>query len=104
MRAAVDAGFDVVLTTGGTGLSPPTSHPRPRGPSLEREAPGIAEAVRRFGEPTGAHVSSVRGHAGIRRTHADREPALLDRRGAGRAGGARPAPPARGQPAGEVTM
>jgi molybdenum cofactor synthesis domain-containing protein len=46
MRAAVDAGFDVVLTTGGTGLSPTDVTPEATRAVLEREAPGIAERLR----------------------------------------------------------
>jgi molybdenum cofactor synthesis domain-containing protein len=65
MRAAVDAGFDVVLTTGGTGLSPTDVTPEATRAVLEREAPGIAEAVRRFGAENGVPTSVLsRGLAG----------------------------------------
>ena len=40
LRAAVDIGFDVVLTTGGTGLSPTDVTPEATRRVLEREAPG----------------------------------------------------------------
>ena len=43
---AVDLGFDVVLTTGGTGLSPTDVTPEATQRVLEREAPGLAEAMR----------------------------------------------------------
>ena len=49
LREAVDGGVDVVLTTGGTGLSPTDVTPEATGRVLEREAPGLAEAVRRYG-------------------------------------------------------
>ena len=49
LREAVDGGIDVVLTTGGTGLSPTDVTPEATGRVLEREAPGLAEAVRRYG-------------------------------------------------------
>jgi molybdenum cofactor synthesis domain-containing protein len=64
LRAAVAGGADVVLTTGGTGLSPTDVTPEATRTVLEREAPGIAEAVRRYGE--GAVPTSVlsRGTAG----------------------------------------
>jgi molybdenum cofactor synthesis domain-containing protein len=49
LREAVAGGADVVLTTGGTGLSPTDVTPEATRAVLEREAPGIAEAVRRYG-------------------------------------------------------
>lgn len=65
LRAAVDAHFDVVLTTGGTGLSPTDVTPEATGSVLEREAPGIAEAVRRYGTANGVPTSVLsRGLAG----------------------------------------
>jgi molybdenum cofactor synthesis domain-containing protein len=65
LRAAVDAHFDVVLTTGGTGLSPTDVTPEATGSVLEREAPGIAEAVRRYGAENGVPTSVLsRGLAG----------------------------------------
>jgi molybdenum cofactor synthesis domain-containing protein len=64
LRAAVDARFDVVLTTGGTGLSPTDVTPEATRAVLEREAPGIAEAVRRYGEPQVPTSVLSRGLAG----------------------------------------
>jgi molybdenum cofactor synthesis domain-containing protein len=65
LRAAVDAGLDVVLTTGGTGLSPTDVTPEATRRVLEREAPGIAEAVRRYGAEHGVPTSVLsRGLAG----------------------------------------
>jgi molybdenum cofactor synthesis domain-containing protein len=65
LRAAVDVGFDVVLTTGGTGLSPTDVTPEATRRVIEREAPGIAEAIRRYGVENGVPTSVLsRGLAG----------------------------------------
>ncbi|MGY1811823.1 MogA/MoaB family molybdenum cofactor biosynthesis protein [Blastococcus sp. SYSU D00820] len=67
LRAAVDAGVDVVLTTGGTGLSPTDVTPEATRGVLEREAPGLAEAVRRYGAekvPTAVLSRGIAGTAG----------------------------------------
>ena len=64
LRAAVDAGIEVVLTTGGTGLSPTDVTPEATRDVLEREAPGIADAVRRYGAPQVPTAVLSRGLAG----------------------------------------
>ena len=65
LRAAVDVGFDVILTTGGTGLSPTDVTPEATRRVIEREAPGLAEAVRRYGVDNGVPTSALsRGLAG----------------------------------------
>ena len=67
LREAVDSGADVVLTTGGTGLSPTDVTPEATRAVLEREAPGIAEAVRRYGStavPTSVLSRGLAGTAG----------------------------------------
>ena len=64
LREAVASGADVVLTTGGTGLSPTDVTPEATREVLEREAPGIAEAVRRYGEGKVSTSVLSRGIAG----------------------------------------
>ena len=65
LRAAVAGGADVVLTTGGTGLSPTDITPEATRTVLEREAPGLAEAVRRYGAENGVPTAVLsRGLAG----------------------------------------
>jgi molybdenum cofactor synthesis domain-containing protein len=46
VRAAVESGASLVLTTGGTGLTPTDVTPEAVRPLLDREIPGIAEALR----------------------------------------------------------
>ena len=65
LRAAVDLGVDLVVTTGGTGLSPTDVTPEATRAVLEREAPGLADAVRRHGADNGVPTAVLsRGVAG----------------------------------------
>ncbi|MCA0146093.1 molybdenum cofactor biosynthesis protein B [Blastococcus sp. LR1] len=65
LREAVDSGVDLVVTTGGTGLSPTDVTPEATRGVLEREAPGIADAVRRYGAEHGVPTAVLsRGLAG----------------------------------------
>jgi molybdenum cofactor synthesis domain-containing protein len=67
IRAAVDAGARVVLTTGGTGLTPTDLTPEMTRPLLDREVPGIAEAIRAYGVGKGIPTAALsRGVAGVR--------------------------------------
>jgi molybdenum cofactor synthesis domain-containing protein len=46
VRAALDTGASFVVTTGGTGITPTDVTPEAVRPLLERELPGVAEALR----------------------------------------------------------
>lgn len=66
IAAAVGAGARVVLTTGGTGLTPTDRTPEATRPLLDREVPGLAEAIRAHGVAKGVPTASLsRGIAGI---------------------------------------
>lgn len=57
---------DVVLTTGGTGLTARDVTPEATAAVLEREAPGIAEALRAASGPSFPRAWLSRGRAGTR--------------------------------------
>lgn len=59
-------GIDVVLTTGGTGFGPRDITPEATRAVLEREAPGLAELLRRRGEASTPYAVLSRGLAGSR--------------------------------------
>ncbi|MCY7396067.1 MAG: MogA/MoaB family molybdenum cofactor biosynthesis protein [Nocardioides sp.] len=63
---AVQAGARVVLTTGGTGLTPTDLTPEVTRPLLDREVPGLAEAIRSHGVAKGVPTAVLsRGLAGV---------------------------------------
>lgn len=57
---------DVVLTTGGTGLTPRDVTPEATRAVIDREAPGIAEALRVSALPKFPRAALSRGIAGVR--------------------------------------
>jgi molybdenum cofactor synthesis domain-containing protein len=66
VRAALDDGADVVLTTGGTGINPTDRTPEVTRPLLDRELPGVAEALRAAGVAKGVPTAMLsRGLAGV---------------------------------------
>jgi molybdenum cofactor synthesis domain-containing protein len=66
LSAALAGGPDLLLTTGGTGLTPTDGTPEATRPLLDREVPGLAEAVRARGVAEGVPTAVLsRGLAGI---------------------------------------
>lgn len=66
ITSAVAAGARVLLSTGGTGLTPTDRTPEATRPLLDREIPGIAEAIRAYGVANGVPSAVLsRGLAGV---------------------------------------
>lgn len=65
LRAALAGGARVVVTSGGTGVSPRDRTPEGTRPVLDRELPGLAEALRRAGAEHIASAVLSRGLAGV---------------------------------------
>src|SRR5207248_7225866 len=65
LRAAVDEGVDVVLTSGGTGITPTDATPEITRAVLDYEVPGIAEAIRAHSLANVPTAALSRGLAGV---------------------------------------
>jgi molybdenum cofactor synthesis domain-containing protein len=65
LRAAVADGVDVVITTGGTGISPTDSTPEVTRRVLDYEVPGLADAIRAAGAPAVPTAVLSRGLTGV---------------------------------------
>lgn len=65
ITAALDAAPAVLITTGGTGLSPSDRTPEATQPHLDRELPGISEAIRTLGSTKTPTAALSRGLAGV---------------------------------------
>ncbi|MER7804691.1 MogA/MoaB family molybdenum cofactor biosynthesis protein [Streptomyces parvulus] len=65
LRAGAEAGYDVIVTTGGTGISPTDRTPEATRAVIGHEVPGIAEAIRAYSRDNVPTSALSRGLAGV---------------------------------------
>lgn len=66
LRAGIAANYQLIITSGGTGLTPTDLTPEVTAPLLTRPIPGIAEAIRLYGINNGVTNAALsRGLAGL---------------------------------------
>lgn len=65
LREALEAGARVVITTGGTGVSPSDLTPEQTLPLIDVSLPGVIEAIRRRGADSTPLAALTRGVAGF---------------------------------------
>jgi molybdenum cofactor synthesis domain-containing protein len=65
LRDAVAQAYDVVVTSGGTGLTPTDRTPEMTRRVIDREVPGIADAIRSYGRDKVPAAVLSRGLAGV---------------------------------------
>lgn len=69
LRDGVAADVDLIVTTGGTGHTPTDLTPEMTRRVIDRESPGLADAIRSYGVAQGLPTAALsRGIAGIART------------------------------------
>jgi cyclic pyranopterin phosphate synthase len=65
-RCCDDLHVNLLITTGGTGLSPRDNTPEALNRLIERQLPGVAEAIRKYGQERNSFAMLSRGVAGVR--------------------------------------
>lgn len=68
LKKLSEEGAELVLTAGGTGLGPRDRTPEATRRAIDREAPGLAEAIRSQGANSNKYAWLSRGVAGLRGT------------------------------------
>lgn len=77
LRGELARGHALILTTGGTGVSPSDATPEQTAPLIDRTLPGLAEELRRVGARSTPTALLSRGVAGISNGDRERGPALI---------------------------
>ena len=65
LRSALGEGVDVIITSGGTGISPTDATPEATLEVLDYQIPGLADAIRRSGLPAVPTAVLSRGVCGV---------------------------------------
>ena len=65
LREAIGEGVELIITSGGTGISPSDDTPAQTAPLLDYEVPGLADAIRRSGLPKVPTSVLSRGVCGV---------------------------------------
>ena len=65
IHSAIKDGLDLVVTTGGTGISPFAITPEATAPLIEKQMPGILEALRAYSRDKVPTTDLSRGVAGV---------------------------------------
>ena len=65
LRSALGEGVDVIITSGGTGISPTDATPEATLAILDYQIPGLADAIRRSGLPEVPTAVLSRGVCGV---------------------------------------
>ena len=65
VKSAIKNGVDLLVTTGGTGVSPFDVTPEATAPLIEKEMPGILEALRAYSRDKVPTTDLSRGAAGV---------------------------------------
>jgi len=65
LRSALGEGIDIIITSGGTGISPSDATPEATMELLDYQIPGLADAIRRCGLPAVPTAVLSRGVCGV---------------------------------------